>query len=252
MGMKVKDYYDCDYAQELAQKIVLVYPEFQIDHFLSRLTPTLEQLKFNDRQTLLAQALKESIPLSYPETIRIFTRILGPELEGSLGMFTEGYWLWPIGKYVELYGAQDFEISTAFSKELTKRFTSEYCMRPIIVAFPEKSMALLLEWSLDENKRVRRLASECLRIRLPWAKKMTTALDYFDIYAKLLTNLKDDPDKTTQKSVANNLNDLYKEDITKFDTIVSSWKTPDMTKECAWIIKHGSRTKRKREAIKEA
>ncbi|MBL1225274.1 DNA alkylation repair protein [Enterococcus sp. BWR-S5] len=248
MGMKVKDYYDYNYAHDLAEKIGLVYPAFPTDSFLSFLKPTLEQLEFNDRQTLLAQALKESIPLNYRETIQIFEKILGPELEGSLGMFTEGYWLWPIGKYVELYGDQDFETSTAFSKELTKRFTSEFCMRPVILAFPEQAMALLLNWSLDDNKRVRRLASECLRIRLPWAKKMYVALDYFDSYSQLLTNLKDDSDKTTQKSVANNLNDLYKEDPQKFAQIISSWETKEMTKECVWIIKHASRTKRKRES----
>lgn len=247
MGTKVKDYYNCDYAFDLSEKITLVYPAFKTELFLSLLAPTLEKLEFNDRQILLAQALKESIPLSYRETIQVFEKVLGPELEGSLGMFTEGYWLWPLGKYVELYGNEDFETSTAFSKELTKRFTSEFCMRPIILAFPERAMTLLLEWSLDPNKRVRRLASECLRIRLPWAKKMYVALDYFDTYSELLTILKDDPDKTIQKGVANNLNDLYKEDEDKFDSILSSWNTPEMTKECAWIIKHASRTKRKRE-----
>lgn len=251
MGTKVKDYYTCEYATDLAQKIAQVYPTFASELFLSLLSPTLEQLEFNDRQVLLAQALKESIPLGYSETIQIFQQILGPELEGSLGMFTEGYWLWPLGKYVELYGDTDFETSTSFSKELTKRFTGEFCMRPIIAAFPEKSMALLLEWSVDENKRVRRLASECLRIRLPWAKKMFVALEHFDAYSELLTNLKDDPDKTIQKSVANNLNDLYKEDAEKFDLILSSWKMPGMTKECAWIINHASRTKRKQEMAQD-
>lgn len=248
MTKKFKDYYNCDYAIELSQRIVLVYPQFQTDRFLSLLSPSLEQLEFNDRQVLLASSLKEVLSLNYQETIALFEKILGPELESSLGMFTEGYWLWPIGKYVELYGDTDFEISTSFSKELTKRFTGEFCMRPIILAFPEQSMQLLLKWSLDENKRVRRLASECIRIRLPWAKKLYTALDYFDIYSELLTNLKDDSDKTIQKSVANNLNDLYKDDPVRFETIISAWETEDITKECIWIIKHASRTKRKRES----
>ena len=153
----------------------------------------------------------------------MFEKILGPELEGSLGMFTEGYWLWPVGKYVELFGGKNFEVSAAFSKELTKRFTSEYCMRTIIKSYPEQSMELLLRWSKDPNKRVRRLASECIRIRLPWAKKMYAALEYFDEYFVLLTTLKDDADKTPPKSVANNLHDLYKEAPDTFAFIVSSW-----------------------------
>ena len=81
-----------------------------------------------------------------------------------------------------------------------------------------------MKWSQDSNQRVRRLASECIRIRLPWSKKLYVALEYFDIYYELLTCLKDDTDKTIQKSVANNLNDLYKEDQEKFEFIVSSWQ----------------------------
>lgn len=246
MAKKAKDYYDTNYGHFLAEKIKLVYPEFNKTKFICLIQPTIELLEFNDRQELLANALKESIALNYSDTINVFEKILGPELQGSLGMFTDGYWLWPIGKYVEKFGGKYFDVSTKFSKELTKRFTSEFCMRPIIATYPEKSMNLLLQWSKDSNKRVRRLASECIRIRLPWAKKLYVALDYFDIYFKLLTNLKDDTDKTIQKSVANNLNDLYKEDPTKFELIISNWQTEKITKECQWIIKHASRTKNKK------
>lgn len=246
MNMKVKDYYDIEYSYMLAEKLTSVYPDFNTKLFISLLQEELEQLEFNDRQELLAKSLHETLQLEYADVIAIFTKILGPELEGSLGMFTQGYWLWPLGRYVELYGDVDFEVSTQFSKELTKRFTSEYCMRPIILKYPERSMKLLIEWSKDENKRVRRLASECIRIRLPWAKKMYVALDYYDMYVELLTNLKDDLDKTTQKSVANNLNDLFREVPDKFEEIVNAWSIEPVSKECQWVIKHGSRTKRKK------
>lgn len=245
--MKVKNYYDVEYGYFIAEKIKEVYPKFNVDQFISLIEPTIESLEFNQRQELLANALKESIVLNYTDTIDVFSKILGPELEGSLGMFTEGYWLWPFGKYVEIYGGENFEVSCAFSKELTKRFTSEFCMRTVITSYPEQSMALLLKWSKDNNKRVRRCASECLRIRLPWAKKMYVCFDYFDIYFEILSNLKDDPDKTTQKSVANNLNDLYKEDQEKFELIISSWQSNNPSKECQWIIKHASRTKIKKQ-----
>lgn len=246
MSKKFKDYYDIEYSYSLTEKIKNVYKEFDTEYFIKLIEPTIEGLEFTDRQILIARSLKEVIPFDYPETVNIFYEILGPELEGSLGMFTEGYWLWPIGKYVELFGADYFEESTSFSKELTKRFTGEYSMRPVIANFPKRSMELLFEWSKDDNKRVRRLASECIRIRLPWAKKLYVALEYFDIYFDILTNLKDDKDKTIQKSVANNLNDLFKEDAEKFEYIISKWREENITKECVWIIKHGSRTKNKK------
>lgn len=100
---------------------------------------------------------------------------------------------------------------------------------------------ILKQWSRDSNERVRRLSGECLRIRLPWAKKLYTALEFFDDYVEILSNLKDDNDKYIQKSVANNLNDLYKEDPEKFCIIVDTWKKETMTKQCEWVIRHASR-----------
>ncbi|KXT85459.1 hypothetical protein STRDD11_00340 [Streptococcus sp. DD11] len=245
MAKKIKDYYDLAYAEELSQKIQKATAAFDQQRFLDLVKDQLEALEFTQRQELLASSIKKSLPLSYPESLVVFEEILGAELEGSLGMFSEGYWLWPIGKYVELYGSQEFELSAAFCKELTKRFTGEFSMRPLLANFPSETMALLLDWSKDENKRVRRLASECMRIRLPWAKKLTIVLEYFETFKTILTNLKDEADKTIQKSVANNLNDLYKEDEDKFEEIISSWQKEEVSAACAWIIKHGSRTKNK-------
>ena len=69
------------------------------------------------------------MPKSYSETITIFKKILGPELETAKGMFTYGWWLWPVGRYVERHGIIDFQTSVDFIYELTKRFTGEFAMR---------------------------------------------------------------------------------------------------------------------------
>jgi 3-methyladenine DNA glycosylase AlkC len=47
-------------------------------------------------------------------------------------MFTEGWWLWPVGRYVEKHGIDNTGISFSFIKELTKRFTGEYAIRPLL------------------------------------------------------------------------------------------------------------------------
>lgn len=241
MAKKVKDYYDIVYLEGLASKMSTATTHFNEQMFLELTTSKIEELEFNQRQELIATALDQSFDLGYEQVLTVFKNILGTELRGNSGAFTEGWWLWPIGKYVELYGDEYFEESITFSKELTKRFTSEYCMRPLIKKYPEKSFEILKVWSVDEHERVRRLSSECLRIRLPWAKKLYTALDYFDDYVAILSNLKDDKDKYIQKSVANNLNDLYKESPDKFYFIIDTWEKETVSKECEWIIKHGSR-----------
>ena len=75
------------------------------------------------------------------------------------------------------------------------------------------------------------------------AAKILTVTSEFNekIFFEILSNLKDDKDKYIQKSVANNLNDLYKEDADKFHFIIDAWKKESPSKECEWIIKHGSR-----------
>lgn len=246
MAKKLKEYYDLEYLKDLADKILNVTDKFDRNKFLEITNDKIDDLEFTPRQALVAHALYDSIDLDYVDTLDVFYQILGPKLTGNSGAFSEGWWLWPIGKYVEDFGTEYFYESTAFSKELTKRFTGEYCMRPLIENYPEESFELLKEWSVDENERVRRLASECVRIRLPWAKKMYRALEYFDDYFIILDNLKNDPDPYIKKSVANNLNDLYKEDEEKFDYIINKW-SDNPSKETAWIIKHGSRSKNKNE-----
>lgn len=245
MAKKLKDYYDLAYLERLADLIAKECREFDRETFFERTGSSIEEYEFGQRQELIAKALHQSIPLDYENTLLIFSKILGPPLKGNSGAFSEGWWLWPIGKYVEIYGEDCFKPSIDFSKELTKRFTSEYCMRPLIRKYPEESLKILLDWSRDDHERVRRLSGECLRIRLPWAKKLYTALEYFEQYVEILTNLKDDKDKYIQKTAANNLNDLYKEDPEKFHAILAAWKKGTISKECEWVIKHGSRTARK-------
>ena len=54
------------------------------------------------------EAMQESMADDYSKNIQAFFNMLGPELEQSEGMFHFGWWLWPIGRYVERYGNKDW------------------------------------------------------------------------------------------------------------------------------------------------
>ncbi|WP_257202899.1 hypothetical protein [Corynebacterium cystitidis] len=245
MATKLKDHYDAGYTHGLADKITAVETGFDQQEFLQRVLPTLKTLEFGARQELLAEALAQTVPGSYEQQLATFTKILGPELPGILGMFTDGWWLWPVGRFVEKHGTQNYEASLEFCRELTKRFTGKYAMRPLLEYRPGETMRRMVEWSVDDNQRICRLASECVRPRLPWAKKSLVCLDFVDEYRQLLGNLKDDSDRTIQKSVANNLNDLYKDAEWLFTELVDEWSQPPVTDHCAWVLKHGTRAQRK-------
>lgn len=245
MAKKVKDWYDRDLLVMLADRIDAHTDALDRDGWIRTVVPQLDALEFSDRLLVITEGLHDHLELSYPDALKVFTQILGPELPTTMETFNKGYWLWPVSKYVELYGLKHADLSLAFSKELTKRFTAEYCVRPFLEADPIGVLDRLIAWSGDANHRVRRAASECARPHLPWAKKSRAALTDPDRYRTLLTNLKDDPDKAIQKSVGNNLNDLYKEDEALFDTIITDWLANNPSPACQWIIAHGSRTKTK-------
>lgn len=129
-----------------------------------------------------------------------------------------------------------------FIYELTKRFTGEFAIRPLIEKDSEKALKIVLNWSKDKNVHVRRLASEGLRIRLPWAKKSVAAVKQFKLFKQILLNLNSDKEKFVQKSVGNNLNDLMKENPQLASEIIIEWGKNKPTKATLWIIKHGSRS----------
>lgn len=245
--MKIKDYYNKEYAEMIAEKISQKYVSLDKDSFVSEIVSNIDGKEYTQRMVSIVNVFDRHLP-EYPETIRMFEELLGPKLTSFADMYSDGMWLAPIGKYIEIHCAEYpeyFDLSVHFIEELTKRYTGEFAMRPLIQAFPRKSIEVLKVWSKSQDPYVRRLSSECMRISLPWAKKMTAAVEQFDDFAEILGNLRHDANQYVQRSVANNLNDLYKYDRHKAQLIVDSWMNNHPTKETLCIIHHGSRSLRK-------
>ncbi len=242
---KLKYWFDKDLAKLLAGKIRSEYKTFDSRGFVRVISEGTPNLELKDRVELIADTLKERLPEDYQEAIRILKKILGPENEQETGMFTEGYWLMPVAKYVEKYGLDDFQTSIAFIKEITKRNTGEYCIRPFIEKYPKKTLAIMKKWSTDKNVHVRRLSSEGLRPRLPWAAKMNRFIEDPQPVLDILENLKDDDSRFVQKSVANNLNDILKDNYQIGFRIIKKW-AHNAGRNRSWIIKHALRNEIKK------
>jgi len=242
--MKQKDYYDDKYILELSEKISVVLPDFDAKQFANDLIGKIGDKELFARFDQIVDSMEKNMGNDYSENVRAFHNMLGPELAQPEGMFSFGWWLWPIGRYVERNGNKDWELSLAFLKELTKRFTGEYAIRPLLKEHSKEVMDELILWTTDENVHVRRLASEGVRIRLPWAQKLLVALEEYKRYTIILTNLKDDPEKFVQKSVGNNLNDLFKEAPEKAKYIIAQWEKTPTSKAREWIVKHGTRNQK--------
>lgn len=243
---QLKYYYDKKLAINLADKILKVHPKFQKQKFVSMIDKKIKNLELKDRVETIADTLHEFLPDEYPKAIKILLQILGPPNKNETGMFKEGYWLLPVALFVEKYGTDHFKISTDAICDITQRSTGEYAVRPFLVKYPKKMTFLMLQWSKNKNIHVRRLSSEGLRSRLPWAKKLEQFIDDPTPILPILENLKEDESMFVKKSVANNLNDILKDNYSIGIKVLKKW-SKTRNKDTQWIIKHALRNELKKE-----
>jgi len=244
---KLKYWFDKELAKLLADKIVEISPNFDKKNFTKSIDKKVETLELKDRVEAIADELHNQLGKNYEEGLNILLQILGPENEEETGMFTNYYWIMPIAKYVEKYGFEHYDLSMKAIEEITKRNTGEYTIRPYIEKAPKKTLKRIQKWSKHKNKHVRRLASEGVRPRLPWAKKLDLFIEDPKPILPILNNLKDDSSKYVQKSVANCINDLLKDNHEIGKQLIEQWNTKNISKERKWIIKHALRNLLKKE-----
>jgi len=147
--------------------------------------------------------------------------------------------------FVAEFGIEHFEASMRAQYELTQRFTAEYSIRAFLERFQERTLARLRDWAVDSNVHVRRLVSEGTRPRLPWAPRLRAFQHDPQPVLELLDLLKDDPELLVRRSVANNLNDIGKDNPTALIATCRRWMQQP-TPERRWLVRHALRSAVKR------
>lgn len=239
--IKITELFGANLAQILADKISPIYADFDSKGFISAVRKNTIDKTYTQRVEIIASELYNCLPSNYPEALAILMQILGPENPNETGMFTNFYWLMPIGKYVQLYGLDHFELSMNAIEEITKRNTGEYAVRPYIRRYPQKSLRRMQSWTQSDNLHLRRLASEGLRPKLPWAPKLDEFVNNPAPVFAILEVLKADPVKFVQKSVANHLTDYLKVNPQPTRSLIARWQK-SKNASTQWIIKRATRT----------
>ncbi|CEN43693.1 conserved hypothetical protein [Capnocytophaga canis] len=227
-------------AELLAKKINRVYPDFNSKNFIKDTGNKVIGQTYTQRIITIADLLKNYLSADYKEALRVLLSILGEENPNQTGMFTHYYWILPIGKFVERYGINHFTLSMNAIEEITKRNTGEYAVRPFIRKYPEKSLEIIEKWAKSPNFHLRRLASEGLRPKLPWASKLDTFVENPAPVFQILELLKDDEIMFVKKSVANHLTDWLKVNKEAVLPLIHRWKTFE-NPHTQWIIKRATR-----------
>jgi 3-methyladenine DNA glycosylase AlkC len=232
------------FGKELAflqsEKILTVYPEFNAKAFIQSIESKVIGKTYTQRIQLFAEQLKVYLPDHYEGSLKILVSVLGEENPNQTGMFTHYYWILPIGKFVSMYGLNHFSVSMKAIEEITKRNTGEYAIRPFIEKYPEKSLETIELWARSDNFHLRRLASEGLRPKLPWAPKLDTFTNNPEPIFQILDILKEDDIMFVKKSVANHLTDWLKVDKNAAHKLIENWQESD-NQHTRWILKRATR-----------
>ena len=211
----ITEQFGANLAELLAEKICKVYPEFDADHFIQDTDSKTVGQSYTQRVATLAELLRKYLPTDYKKALPVLVEILE-------------------------YGIEHFELSMKAIAEITKRNTGEYAVRPYIREYPEASLKIIEQWAKSPNFHLRRLASEGLRPKLPWASKLDTFIENPAPVFRILELLKEDEVLFVKKSVANHLTDWLKVNREAVVPLIERWKASENL-HTQWIIKRATR-----------
>ncbi len=238
MPEPLKNYYSPAFFDTLSNRLAKAIKGFDKPLFIKKIFfDGWEQFELKQRMRHVAVVLHGFLPHDFSKAADSLIKITEVLLDGREGAMDFLHMFLP--DYVELYGIDDYENSMRAFEKITCYASAEFAIRPFIVKYPQ-TMQQMFAWSKHPNMYVRRLSSEGCRPRLPWAMALPALKKDPAQILPILENLKTDPAETVRRSVANNLNDIAKDNPDVVMEIVKRWQGshPDTD----WIIKHGSRT----------
>ncbi|EBA04501.1 putative DNA alkylation repair protein [Rhodobacterales bacterium HTCC2150] len=219
-------------------------PDFDRQSFELPILAELENLELKQRAQLVADHLHLALPSVSNERRDVLVAMLHPDAKGFgesdiTGM--RGWGIYPMTIVVGQHGLADFDNSLRLLGEMTKRGTSEFDIRPFMIADQKRALTIIGDWVKDENDHVRRLVSEGTRPRLPWGQQLPELIVDPSPMIPILTKLRDDPSEYVRRSVANHLNDITKDHPDLIAKIANEWMK-GASNDRKLLLRHACRT----------
>ncbi len=232
MPEPLKNLYSKELVLSLSNQLKAQYSDFDDTSFFSHIFDQYWGKKeLKERMNHISESLQLFLPFEYSDSIRILMKA-SSNFNGFQYMFFPGF--------VELYGINDYEESIMALELFTQYSSSEFAVRPFIKHYKQKMMRQMLLWAGSDNHHVRRLASEGCRPRLPWAMALTDFKNDPNPILPILEKLKNDDSEYVRRSVANNLNDIAKDNPQIVISIATNWIGKNQ--QIDRLVKHGCRT----------
>ncbi|MDX9960614.1 MAG: DNA alkylation repair protein [Aliarcobacter sp.] len=232
MAEQLKNLYSKEFIKKLANRLFLAFTNFEKEDFINTIFDTSWQnLELKQRMRHIAITLNKYLPFSYKKQLVILKEVK-KDFTGLEAMIFQDF--------VEVFGLDDFDESMKALEVFTQDASSEFAIRQFILKYEEQTMNQMKIWAKSSNEHLRRLSSEGCRPRLPWAISLPKFKQNPTKALEIIELLKNDKSLYVRKSVANNLNDISKDNPQLVIKFVK--ENLGSTKELDWICKHASRT----------
>lgn len=250
MAESFKNMFNEQFFDKFTKDLKLVVNDFDTEEFVSQIMDDeWENKGYKQRIAHITKNLNKLFPADYKTAVDKILELLDcikdalPDFskidDKNFGLLALEYGV-ILDNYIEQYGIDDYETSVKAIEKITQFTTCEFATHAFIAKYPDEMMKQMLVWSKHKHWGVRRLASEGCRPRLPWAISLPDLKKDPTPIIPILENLKNDSSKFVRLSVANNLNDIAKDNPDIVIDLAKSWKGE--SKVVDWVIKHGCRT----------
>ncbi|NRA63023.1 MAG: hypothetical protein HRU19_00995 [Pseudobacteriovorax sp.] len=128
---KHKDWYTKEFLTVFCQQINPKEEYFSSKALISDYGKRFKSLELKDRLNLMAELLRQHIDRPYRKQLDILSRLFGDPWPHETGMFTYGFYLYPISQFIERFGTEDMDASIGAIETLTMQFTGEWAIRPL-------------------------------------------------------------------------------------------------------------------------
>lgn len=235
-----KEYFDPALVRRIADWVGDAEPRFARARFVRAASAGLDGLEMMARVAQIADGLQAALPGPTVVNMRALTASLPPVARQGDGIMDYGYALWPYGEFIARHGLDDVDASFDCMLELTQRFTAEFAVRPFLARDPDGMLDRLEPLCAHSSEHVRRWVSEGTRTRLPWGKRVPGLEQRLERRIGMLAKLRRDPSRYVQRSVANHLGDVLKQDRGRGLDCLEAW-VAENDPVTGWIVRHAAR-----------
>ncbi|WP_432156149.1 hypothetical protein [Streptomyces sp. bgisy153] len=231
----------------IGDEVKAACPRFDVRAFTHEVVADLSQLELKARITRTSEALRSHLPGTAAEAVDILLRSLPPTPEAAGITNGSGLHIYsPHSDFVARYcrNSEDLEHALTALARFTQYFTAEDAVRYFLRDFPDETLKAIDRWARDSNFRVRRLASESTRPRLPGSIRVTVGVD---VALPVLDQLYADSSRYVTTSVANHMHDIAFDDLDLVLSTLTRWKLAGRAdeKEFDFIVRQALRTRLK-------